>query len=202
MAGLGGQPDLAPTICTYRAYLSLPETEPFSGDYEAVLDQYRIDPMKAAAAQTPASVSQQVYATIQQGDPTAFLLWHETPGLAEDWDPGCVSLLHSVSHCARRMGRPPCKWDDGTFANRGDVSYGTAPLAKWDTTYLQPAPDVHVPSAAAIDMSLSCDVNLTLLGPYRAGDAGVEIIRCRKTVYVPAPYVGLLLGADLTPVEA
>ena len=41
-----------------------------------------------------------------------------------------------------------------------------------------------------------------LLGPYGVRDAGVEIIRCRNTVCVPAPYVGLLLCADLTPVEA
>ena len=58
-----------------------------------------------------------------------------------------------------------------------------------------------MPSAAAIDTSLSSDANVTLLGPYRAGDTGDEIIRCRKTVYVPAPYVGLLFCDDLTPVE-
>ena len=98
MAGLGGQPDLAPTICTYRAYFSRPETDLFPGNYEAVLDPYRVDPMNAAAALTPASVSQQIYAAIQKVDPTAFLLWHATPGLAEYRDPGCASLLHSVSH--------------------------------------------------------------------------------------------------------
>ena len=91
------------------------------------------------------------------------------------------------------MGRPPCWWDDGTFANRGDVAYGTSPLANWDPTYLHLAPAVHVPSAAAIDASLASDPNLTMLGPYGAGDAGVETTRCRKTVYVPAPYVRLLL---------
>ena len=84
MDGLGGQTDLAPTICTYRAYFSLPDTDPFSGDYKAVLDPYQIDPMTAAAKKTPASVSQQVYAASQQEDPTAFLLWHATPRLAED----------------------------------------------------------------------------------------------------------------------
>ena len=51
-----GQQDLAPTICTYCDYFYLPETDPFSGDYEVVLDPYWIDPMNAAAAQTPASV--------------------------------------------------------------------------------------------------------------------------------------------------
>ena len=127
MAGLGNQPNLVPTICTYRAYFSSPEIDPFSGGYEDVLEPYRIDPMNAFAVKTSASVSQQIYTASQQGDTTAFLQWHSMPGLAEDRDPGRISLLHSVSYYASRMGRPPCKWDKGKFANRGDVYYGTAP---------------------------------------------------------------------------
>ena len=87
------------------------------------------------------------------------------------------------------MGRPPCCWDDKTFANWGDVTYGTALLAQWDPAYIRLAPVVHVSSAAMIDAAI-------------AGDAGVESVRCRKTVYVPAPYVGLLLSSDLTLVKA
>ena len=134
MAGLGGQPNLAPTICTYRAYFSRPKTDLFSGNYEAVLDSYRVDPMNAAAALTPASMYQQIYAAIQQGDPTAFPLLHATPGLAEDQDPARASLIHSVRHYASRMGRRPCQWDYRAFAYRGNVSYGTAPLDNWDPT--------------------------------------------------------------------
>ena len=100
------------------------------------------------------------------------------------------------------MGRPPCRWDGEAFANRGDVTFGTAPLAHWDPGYLHLAAAVHVPSAAAIDAAIAGDAGLKMLGPYGAGDARVESVRCRKTVYVPAPYVGLLLGGDLTPVEA
>ena len=161
-----------------------------------------IDPMNADASQTPTSISQQIYTEIQEGEPTDFLLWHAMPGIAKDQDPGRISLLHFVSYYASRMGRPPCRWDDGTFVNRGYVSYGTAPLAVWDPTYLHLAPAVYLPSAAAIDTSLSGDANVTLLGPYGAGDAGVENICCRKKMYVPAPFVGLLLCADLTLVEA
>ena len=69
MAGLLGHPDLEPPICTYRAYFSRPETDPFGGDYAAVLDPYRVDPLNAAAAPRPASVAQQIYAASQQGDP-------------------------------------------------------------------------------------------------------------------------------------
>ena len=57
-------------------------------------------------------MSQQIYAEIQQGDPTTFLLWHATPWLVEDRDPSRVSLLHSVSYYASRVGRPPCQWDN------------------------------------------------------------------------------------------
>ena len=202
MAGLIGQPDLAPPIRTYRAYFSCPETDSFSSNYAAVLEHYRVDPLNEAAAPTPASVAQKIYAASQKGDPTAFLLWHGTPGIMVDWEPGRVSLLHLVIHYASRMGRPPCRWDNETFANRGDVSYGTAPLAQWDPAYLHLAPAVHVPSAAVIDAAIAGDPDLKLLGPYGSGDAGVESIRCLKTVYVPAPYVGLLLCSDLTTVEA
>ena len=62
MAGLGGPTVLVTTICTYRAYLSSPETDPFSGNYEAVLEPYIIDLMNTDAALTPSIVSQQIYA--------------------------------------------------------------------------------------------------------------------------------------------
>ena len=132
MAGLGGPPVLVPTISMYRAYFSSPETNPFSGDYQKFLEPYLIDPMNARATQTPVSVSQQVYSASQQGYPTAFLMWHDTPGKAKDCDPGRVMLLQSISHYMSRMGRPARRWDDRTFANRGDVSYGTMSLAVWD----------------------------------------------------------------------
>ena len=108
-------------------------------------------------------VSQQVYAARQQGDPIAFLLWNATPGIDKDRDPGRVLLLHSISHYASRMGRPASQWYNRTFANRGDVSYGTAPLAVWDPTYIHLAPAVYVPSASTIDTSLVGDPNVTLL---------------------------------------
>ena len=130
MAGLIGQLDLAPPIRTYHAYFSRPETDPFGGDYAAVLEPYQVDPLNAAAAPPPASVAQPIYATSQQGYPTSFLLWHATPRIAVDRNLGRISLLHLVSHYMSRIGQPPCHWDNKTFANRGDVTFGTAPLAQ------------------------------------------------------------------------
>ena len=74
MASLGSRPVLVHTISTYRAHFSSQETYLFSGEYQAFLEPYLIDPMNAGAAQTPTSVSQQIYAARQQGYPTAFLM--------------------------------------------------------------------------------------------------------------------------------
>ena len=82
------------------------------------------------------------------------------------------------------------------------MTFGTAPLAHWDPGYLHLAAAVHVPSAAAIAAAIAGNAGLKMMWPYGAGDAGVESVRCHKTVYVPAPYVGLLLSGELTPVEA
>ena len=46
----------------YFAYFSRPKTDPFGGNYAAVLDPYRVDPLNAANVPTPASVTQQIYA--------------------------------------------------------------------------------------------------------------------------------------------
>ena len=202
MAGHGGPPALVPPIRTYRAYFSFPETDRFSGNYQTVLETYLIDTMNAGAAQNPASVSQKVYDASQKGDPTAFLMWHATPGISKDCNPGRVLLLHSVSYYASWMVRPARHWDNKTFENQGDVSYVTVPLAVWNPNYLHLAPYVYVPSAAVIDTSLAFNPTINLLGPYGAGDAGSEVIRCCKNVYVPDPYVGLLSGNSLIPVEA
>ena len=144
---------------------SRPKTDPFNGNYTAVLDPYRVDPMNAVATPPPARVAHQIYAASQQGYPAAFLLWHATPRLTVDRDPGCVFLLHLISYYASRMGRPPCCWDDKIFGNRGNVAYGTTPLAQWDPAYLHLAPDVHVPSATVIDAAIVGYPDLKMLGP-------------------------------------
>ena len=63
------------------------------------------------------------------------------------------------------MVRPPYIWYNKTFANWGDVTFGTAPFAQWDPTYLHLATAVHVPSAAMIDAAIAGDANLKMLGP-------------------------------------
>ena len=61
---------------------------------------------------------------------------------------------------------------------------------------------MYITSATVVDTYLYVDDNITLIGPSGAVDVVVEIIGCRNTVYVPAPYGVLLLCAYLSPVEA
>ena len=65
------------------------------------------------------------------------------------------------------------------------MTFGTALIAHWDPAYLHLAAVVHVPSAATIDAAIAGDAGLKMMGTYGAGDAGVESVPCRKTVYVP-----------------
>ena len=71
--------------------------------------------------------------------------------------------LHTVSHYASRMGRSPCRWDGKSFANRGDVTFGTAPLAHWDPAYLHLAAAVHVPSASTIDAAIAGNAGMKMM---------------------------------------
>ena len=189
MSSLGGPSVLVPTISTYRDYLSSPETNPFSREYQAVLEPYIIDSMNATSMQTLASMYQNIYTSSQQESLTPFLLWHATPGISKYHDSGRVSLLHSISHNASRMVCPTSQWDDRTFANRGDVSYDTTPLVVWDPTYIHLAPAICMPSVAAIYTYITGDPNVNLIGPYGAGDTGAEIICCCKNVYFSTPNV-------------
>ena len=156
MAGHSGPPALVSLINTYPAYFSFPETNPFSGNYQTVLESYLIDPMNAGAVQTPEIVSQQVYAARKQGDNTAFLLWHATLGIAEDCNPGRLLLLHSVSYCESWVGLTASRWDGKTLTNRGDVSYGTAPWAK-----------CGIPPTSTFPQTFTCQAlpRLTLTSP-------------------------------------
>ena len=53
-----------------------------------------------------------------------------------------------------------------------------------------------------IATALTDDPDTNLLGPFSSMDANVEPLRICKTVYQTAPFFGIFLERDLTPVEA
>ena len=91
------------------------------------------------------------------------------------------------------MVRPASKWDDRTFVNQGYTSYGTASLEVCDPTYPHLALAVYVPSAAAVYTSLDGNPNITLLGPYGAGDAGGQNHTLLQDIVCPRHLYGLIV---------
>jgi hypothetical protein len=61
---------------------------------------------------------------------------------------------------------------------------------------------VLVPTPDTIDATIAGDPTVELLGPYAQGEAGTELIKVRRTCFVPPKYVGMFLSGALTPREA
>ena len=61
---------------------------------------------------------------------------------------------------------------------------------------------LRVQTAAAIDTSFAGDPAAAYVGPHDPADADTELIRYRRTCYVPPAYVPLFLASPLTPRQA
>ena len=100
------------------------------------------------------------------------------------------------------MGLMASLWANGFFASKGDITYGTIACVDWPPASLQQIrATFHVPTDLAIDAELSADPYTNLLGPFYSTDVNMEPLCICKTIYLPAPFVGIFLKQDLTPVE-
>ena len=61
----------------YRDYLSLSDTDNFHGRYAAIPTPSAIDTAAAVNYDALANVARLIYATEQDGVPTAFIWWHK-----------------------------------------------------------------------------------------------------------------------------
>ena len=48
---------------------------------------------------------------------------------------------------------------------------------------------------------MAADPDVNILGPFTSINTNVERLRIRKIFYLPAPFVGLFIEKDLTPME-
>ena len=60
----------------------------------------------------------------------------------------------------------------------------------------------YVPAESALDTTLAADATITLLGTYFQTNADVKAIKIRETVFIPSPFVGILLESNLSLVQA
>ena len=80
---------------------------------------------------------------------------------------------------------------------------GTIILANWDPRYLNILRKlVNVPSPVNTDTALAVIPNRILLDHMSDSDAGATSVSVSHTVYVPPPFVPILLASKLSPFEA
>ena len=79
----------------------------------------------------------------------------------------------------------------------------TVTLSNWEPSYLNLlCNSVNIPSPAKIHTALVVMPTSILLYPMADGDAGATTVRVHRTVYVPPPFVPILLVDELSPVKA
>lgn len=187
LAGLG---TAQPSMHYYRDYFSDPANDVFQGSYSAVLDLYGV-PLANQNVPTPATVQERALSCHNQNVPSAFLL------MLND---GKLHVFLQLAKYSARMGLPATPWDDRMYAQKGELFHNQSQTVTWLPDYFyQVGGQLRVATAAAIDTALAGDPNAENLGPYNANDADTEVIRYRRTCYVPPAYVPLFLAGPMSP---
>jgi hypothetical protein len=102
-----------------------------------------------------------------------------------------------------RLGLPATPWDDLVYAQKGDLHRNQAVLIEWKAEYFrQLTQQILVPTAATIDTVFAAQPEAEVLGPFAQDEAGTELIKVRRTCFVPPRYVPLFLASPLKPREA
>jgi hypothetical protein len=182
-----------PVLCYYRDYFGNPSNDPFDGAYTQVLHPYAV-PLANQNILTPAQVQTLALSGQTQNVPSAFLLQ-----LAD----GNLHIFLQLAKFEARMGLPATPWDGQLFAQKGELFHNQSQLVMWDTSlFHQAAAPLLVGTPAAIDNAFAGDGTASNLGPHAPGDPDTELIRYRRTCYVPPAYVPLFLAGPVTPRQA
>lgn len=182
-----------PVSCFYRDFFSDANNDPFNGDYAQVLQPYGVN-LAGQNVPTPVEIQQLALSGQTQRVPSAFLL------LLPD---GKLHIFLQLARFDARMGLPPTAWDNHSYVQKGELFHNQAQLVSWDTAYFhQGQASLRVQTPAAIDTSFAGDPAATFLGPHDPLDADTELIRYRRTCYVPPAYVPLFLASPVTPRQA
>ena len=99
---------------------------------------------------------------------------------------------------------PASRWDNQSFAFSGELVGGQVSTVCWENSVFDPSGDnpIVVGTELAIAETLALDPSVEMTGPHTNGAAGTEEVNVRSAVYVPPPYVPLVMHGDLTPRQA
>lgn len=190
---LPAAPHTAPVRASYLDLFSDATKDVFQGEYDAVMAPYDVPLQNVPAAHSPDQIRTLVVGARTQRVPTAFLLLHDNR----------IHVYLQIDKFHTRLGLPATAWDDRLFAQKGDLYRNQAVLVEWKSDYFhQLTQQVIVPTPATIDTVLAAQPEVDYLGPYAQGEAGTELIKLRRTCFVPPKYVPMFLGNPLSPKEA
>jgi len=178
---------------SYLDFFASVANDPFQGQYAAAMAPYDVPLQNNPATMSPEQIRTLVVGARAQRVPTAFLLMHG----------GRLHIYLQADKFHARMGLPATPWDDLIFAQKGDLHRNQAVIIEWKADYFrQLTQQLLVPTTVTIDTTLAAQPELELLGPYAQAEGGTELIKVRRTCFVPPRYVPLFLGEPLTPRDA
>ena len=178
------------TFQSYHNYFAQPEHDPFNRDYTEVLTPYQI-PLANQDILTLATVQTLSLNCVRQNVPTAFLLQH---------DDGLLHIYLQLARFHTRMGLLPMQWDKQMYCQRGELYRNQSQMVKWNAAYFrQVNAAIRVPTRETIGNLYAGDNDAVYLGPFGDDDAGTELIRIRRTCYIPPSYVGMFLEGPMNP---
>ena len=172
----------------YRDYFADASKDVFNGEYTNILAPYAVP---AANAVLPNEVRQLAFNAKAQNIPTAFILLHN--------DDNLIHIYIQLDRFHPRAGLPATPWDDRSFIAKGELHHNSHIMVNFRDDYFGRSNAVYAPNAATINAAYAANANAIALGPYAAGDAGVDILRAQMTCFVPPAYVPLFLTQPLTP---
>ena len=104
-------------------------------------------------------------------------------------------MLHSIYHYVPRVGMPALPWDELYFSSKGEVTCGTVGYTNWPIVSLhQIGVTIYVLMTEAINTVLARKTSMNLMEKFSTENAGVNVIRGCKTIYLPTPYMGVFMG--------
>ena len=186
-------PPAAPFRASYVNFFANAAHDPFQGQYTAAMAPYDVPLQNNPGTPSPEQIRTLVVGARAQRVPTAFLLMHG----------GLLHIYLQADKFHPRLGLPATPWDDLVYAQKGDLHRNQAVLIEWKSEYFhQLNQQLLVPTSATIETIFAAQPEAELLGPFVQADAGTELIKVRRTCFVPPRYVPLFLANPLTPREA
>lgn len=185
----------APRPTTFAALYADHSSDPYDGDYAAVMRNFR-----DRGAALSHNVMHDLAAGVAITTPNAYIGMYEYPGE----ECGRSMVLHSVARFPRVIGRPT-PWDARTYAYIQDVVDGEIVSVALPSVQFERTNGILYTNVPGTDARMTelwaHEPDVELLGPFAEDDANVRQSRTRRLMYVPPRFLPIVINRRLSPRE-